>query len=283
MADRAWMAENRYRAVREVADGSPVTEVAQRYGVSRQSVYAWKKRYAERGLDGLREASRRPRSSPSRLAADVEALICELRRRNPRWGARRISFELGRRGLAVVPSRATVHRVLSRNGLASAEDQRHERKYKRWQRAAPMHLWQLDLVGGVMLADGRECKMLTGIDDHSRFVVVSAVLAVPSGRAVCEAFTAAMRRYGVPSEVLTDNGKQFTGRHTRPEPAEVMFERVCRENGDHHAADQAQVSDDHREDRAVPQDPARGVPQRCRAVRVPGRRAAGDRRVGFRL
>lgn len=81
------------------------------------------------------------------------------------------------------------------------------------------------------LADGRSCKLLTGIDDHSRFVVAAAVLTVPSGRAVCETFTAAMRRYGIPSEVLTDNGKQFTGRHTRPQPVEVLFERICRHNG----------------------------------------------------
>ena len=94
-----------------------------------------------------------------------------------------------------------------------------------------MHLWQMDLVGGVPLADGRECKMVTGIDDHSRFVVIASVVAVPSARAVCSAFTAAMRRYGVPFEVLTDNGKQFTGRHIRPQPVEVLFERVCRENG----------------------------------------------------
>ncbi|WP_327584615.1 integrase core domain-containing protein [Nonomuraea sp. NBC_00507] len=94
-----------------------------------------------------------------------------------------------------------------------------------------MHLWQLDLVGGIYLADGRECKMLTGIDDHSRFVVIATVLAVPSGRAVAEAFVEAMRTYGVPAEVLTDNGKQFTGRFTKPRPAEVLFERVCQENG----------------------------------------------------
>jgi hypothetical protein len=36
-----------------------------------------------------------------------------------------------------------------------------------------------------------------------------------------------MRRYGVPFEVLPDNGKQFTGRHMRPQPVEVLFERVC--------------------------------------------------------
>ncbi|MFE4824608.1 integrase core domain-containing protein [Streptomyces sp. NPDC056704] len=94
-----------------------------------------------------------------------------------------------------------------------------------------MHLWQMDLVGGIFLADGRECKMLTGIEDHSRFVVIATVLAVPSGRAVADGFVRAMRTYGVPAEVLTDNGKQFTGRFTKPRPAEVLFERVCRENG----------------------------------------------------
>jgi transposase InsO family protein len=150
------------------------------------------------------------------VPAKVEALVCEMRRAHPRWGARRITFELGQAGVPSPPSRATVHRILVRNGLVRAQRQQHRRKYRRWQREAPMHLWQLDLVGGVFLADGRECKMLTGIDDHSRFVVVAAVLAVPSARAVADAFLKAMRVYGVPSEVLTDNGKQFTARLTKP-------------------------------------------------------------------
>jgi transposase InsO family protein len=115
--------------------------------------------------------------------------------------------------------------------MVTPQAQRHKRKYRRWQRETPMALWQLDLVGGIYLADGRECKLLSGIDDHSRYVVVAAVLAVPSARAVADAFTAAMRQYGVPAEVLTDNGKQFTGRFTKPRPAEVLFERVCREHG----------------------------------------------------
>ncbi|PIB03468.1 hypothetical protein B1C81_37120 [Streptomyces sp. HG99] len=224
------MVEQRYRAVLEVLNGSPVTEVATRYGVSRQSIYTWKARHAAGGYEALRETSRRPHSSPTRLPPEVEARVCEMRRAHPRWGARRIAHELAREETATV-SRATVHRVLSRNGLIRPQEQRHPRKYKRWQREAPMHLWQLDLVGGIFLADGRECKMLTGIDDHSRYVVVAEVLAVPSGRAVVDAFVRAMRIYGVPAEVLTDNGKQFTGRFTRTGPAEVLFERVCRENG----------------------------------------------------
>lgn len=61
--------------------------------------------------------------------------------------------------------------------------------------------------------------------------MIAQVIVEQSGRAVCQAFTEAMNRYGVPAEVLTDNGKQFTGRFTKPFPVEVMFERICRENG----------------------------------------------------
>lgn len=229
--DQQALAEYRYRAVSEVLGGSPIGEVAARFGTSRQSVDSWRRRFRAEGMPGLVDRSHRPHHSPTRIAAEVEALVCELRRRHPRWGARRISHELTRAGAVVAPSRASVHRILVRNGLVAPQAQEHKRVYRRWERAEPMHLWQLDIVGGVPLADGRSCKLLTGIDDHSRFVVLAAVLVVPSGRAVCEAFTAAMRRYGVPSEVLTDNGKQFTGRHTRPQPVEVLFERVCRENG----------------------------------------------------
>jgi transposase InsO family protein len=225
------LVEHRYRAVQEVLSGQPVTEVAARFGVSRQSVYDWRRRYQADGLSGLRELSRRPHTSPGRLAAQIEAQICEMRRAHRRWGARRISFELARLGVVPAPSRATVHRVLVRNGLVDVQDQQHRRKYKRWQREAPMQLWQLDIVDGMRLASGRGCKVVTGVDDHSRFAVVAAVVARPTGRAVCAAFTAALERFGVPEEVLTDNGKQFTGRYTKPRPVEVLFERICRTRG----------------------------------------------------
>ena len=98
--DREWLVEQRYRAVLELLDGSPVGEVAVRYGVSRQTVHAWKGKYSTGGIEALREASRRPRTSPARVAATVEALVCEMRRTHPRWGARRITFELAQSGAA---------------------------------------------------------------------------------------------------------------------------------------------------------------------------------------
>ena len=92
-----------------------------------------------------------------------------------------------------------------------------------------MALWQIDIVGGLMLADGTECKVVTGVDDHSRFCVMATVVRRATGRAVCLAFAEALQRYGVPEEVLTDNGKQFTDRFGKG--GEVLFDRICRDNG----------------------------------------------------
>ncbi|WP_408631933.1 IS481 family transposase [Micromonospora palythoicola] len=223
--------EQRYRAVLAVQAGEPVVEVAARTGVSRQTVHSWLARYAEVGLVGLEDRSRRPHGCAHQASAEVEALVCELRRHHPRWGSRRIAFELGRHGCPdPVPSRMTVYRILVRHGLIEPAKRRRGRKdYVRWQRARPMELWQMDIVGGIMLADGTEAKVVTGVDDHSRFCVIAQVVHRATGRAVCLAFADALQRFGVPEEVLTDNGKQFTDRFGKG--GEVMFDRICRENG----------------------------------------------------
>ena len=224
--------EQRYHAVMEVISGAPVTEVARRYGVSRQSVHNWLGKYRSGGIAALADHSHRPHFQPRQLDADVEAVICRLRGAHPRWGPRRLGYELGKAGISAVPSRSTIYRVLVRHGLVAARKRKRRRQdYKRWQREAPMQLWQLDVTGSVFLADGTECKLISGIDDHSRFCVIAVVVARATGRAVCRAFVAAMRAYGIPEEVLSDNGKQFTGRFGRPRPAEVLFERICRRNG----------------------------------------------------
>jgi hypothetical protein len=81
------------------------------------------------------------------------------------------------------------------------------------------------------LISGKELKVVTGVDDHSRYCVIAAVVPRATSRAVCAAFVQALSRFGCPEQVLTDNGKQFTGRFGKPRPAEVLFERICRRNG----------------------------------------------------
>jgi transposase InsO family protein len=224
--------EQRYHAVMEVVSGAPVTEVARRYGVSRQAVHGWLGRYERGGLASLADHSHRPRHQPRQLDAGIEALICQLRGAHPRWGPRRLLFELGKARVSPLPSRSTIYRVLVRRGLVPGRKRKRRRQdYKRWQREEPMQLWQMDVTASLFLASGRECKVITGVDDHSRFCVIAAVVLRATGRAVCSAFLAAMAVYGIPEEVLTDNGKQFTGRFGKPRPAEVLFERICRKNG----------------------------------------------------
>jgi transposase InsO family protein len=229
--------EQRYRAVMAVLDGAMVSEVAAEVGVSRQSVSAWLVRYRAAGLAGLADRSRRPQSSPSQASPELEARVCELRRDHPRWGAQRILHELMRGPAPAegLPSRATVHRILVRHGLVIARARRRKRSdYVRWQRPAAMQLWQLDIVYGPRLVDTstgelREARIVTGVDDHSRFCVLARVVERATGRATCMAFSQALERYGVPEEVLTDNGKQFTDRFGRG--GEVLFDKICRRNG----------------------------------------------------
>jgi hypothetical protein len=91
----------------------------------------------------------------------------------------------------------------------------------------------MDTVGGFALADGTTAKALTGVDDHSRFCVSAHLMPREFSRRVCEGLALAMRRHGVPEEVLTDNAKVFTGRFNHP-VVEVLFDRVLRENGVKH-------------------------------------------------
>src|SRR3954452_12701244 len=220
-----------------VLDGAAVSEVAAEVGVSRQSVHAWVARYRDAGLAGLADRSSRPQSNPNRASADVEARVCELRRAHPRWGAQRIVHELMRAPVMPepMPSRATVHRILVRHGLVVERPRRRKRsEYVRWQRPAAMALWQLDIVYGPRLVDTptgevREARIVTGVDDHSRYCVLARVVERATGRAVCLAFTEALQRFGAPEEVLTDNGQQFTARFARG--GEVLFDKICRRNG----------------------------------------------------
>lgn len=208
------VSELRYRAVLEVLDRAVISTVARRYGVSRQTVHAWLRRYARDGaVLNLEDRWSRRHGCPHQMAAELEARVLVLRDANPRWGPTRIVYELAREGVVAVPGRSSVYRALVRNGrIDPAKRRRRRSDYKRWERGLPMELWQMDVVGGVHLGDGAEVKVITGIDDNSRFVVSAKVVARATARPVCEALLEALSRHGVPEQILTDNGKVFTGR-----------------------------------------------------------------------
>jgi transposase InsO family protein len=168
------------------------------------------------------------------MPAAVEARVLELRRQHPAWGQITLRHRLEKEGVTPLPSASAVYRALLRHGLIEPKEKRKKlATYKRWERGRPMELWQMDVVGGVLLEDGTECKVLTGVDDHSRFCVCSGIMVRATGRAVCGFFAQALERHGVPEEILTDNGKVFTNRFGLT-PTEVLFDKICRENGIKH-------------------------------------------------
>jgi len=227
--------EQRYKAVLAViGDGRTVGEVARDWGISRRTMHRWLARYEGDGLEGLNNRSHRPTHCPHQTSPAVEAMVLEMRRAHSYWGARRIAFELARKQVEPAPSESAVYRCLVRAAVIDPMTRRRRREtWKRWERGGPMELWQLDVVHGFLLADGSSAKALTGIDDHSRYCVSARLMASERTQSVCDGFSSAMQAYGVPLQVLTDNGKVFTGRFAQP-PVEVLFDRICRENGVDH-------------------------------------------------
>ena len=229
------MAEQRYKAVQAViAEGRTVTEVAAEWRVSRQTMHTWLSRYEAGGLEELGDRSHRPARCPHQMSDELQAMVLELRRWKPYWGPRNLVLELARRHVSPLPSRSAVYRCLLRAGLITpARSKRKIENWKRWERGDPMELWQMDIVGGFLLSDGATAKALTGIDDHSRFCIAARLMPRERTQFVCDGFSNALHRFGVPEQVLTDNGRVFTGKYAQP-PVEVLFDRLCRENGIEH-------------------------------------------------
>lgn len=209
--------EQRLDAVRAVLGGADVVEVARHVGVHRSTLHRWVGRYLMEQLPGRADRSHRPHGCPRQVAEAVE--VAEMRREHPRWGSWRIRLEMPRRpgpwaseGIAV-PSERAIDRILHRHGLLCARPRKRSRdSYVRFERPGPMQLWGMDIVGGISLANTatgelREAKVVTAVDDHSRFCVIAKVVERATARAVCLALAEALVRFGVPEEIITGNGK----------------------------------------------------------------------------
>src|SRR5580658_4729975 len=193
------LVEQRYRAVIDVLDGMSVTDVARRNKVSRQTVHTWLRRYAEGGMAALADKSSKPETCPHQMAPLTEARVVELRRAHMRLGPRSIRTQLGKEGFNPLPGRSSIYRTLVRHHLIEPTPRKRSRAdYKRWERSRSMELWQMDVVGRFHLRDGTEVKVISGIDDHSRYCVCARIVARATAKPVCAALKWALATHGVP-------------------------------------------------------------------------------------
>ena len=187
----------------------PAREFSDLFGLSPHTLYAWKKRFDELGPAGLEDA---PRGGPrgSRLSEVARRAILMMKTQHPEWGQDRLHAMLMRsEGLSASPN--AIARVLEEGGytVQSEPTRPHEPKVTRFERARPNQLWQTDLFTFILKRENRRVWMVAYLDDHSRFIVGYGVYASSSGALVREVLEAAIANFGVPEELLSDNGPQY--------------------------------------------------------------------------
>jgi transposase InsO family protein len=189
--------------------GLPAGDFAALVGLSKHTLYGWKKKFDQLGPGGLMDQTRGgPKGS--RVHELTKRTILMLKQANPEWGCQRISDML-LRGPALPASAGAVARVLHEAGYQMEEVTTHPHpdKQRQFERATPNQLWQTDLFTFVLKRQNRRVYMVAFMDDHSRFITGYGLHASQSTAMVLEVVRAAIVAYGTPQEILTDNGSQY--------------------------------------------------------------------------
>ncbi|QIM22099.1 transposase family protein [Phycicoccus sp. HDW14] len=199
-----------------VEAGGTVSAKCAELGLSRDSYYRYRRRFRERGLEGLLDDSSRPHFSPTATPQPmVDLIVAErdaLRRAGWDDGARSIGSRLRRREVPAVPDARTIHRVLVRAGLVDPQPAKRPRaSFRRFEHPRPNACWQLDGKQW-LLADGRTVCLLRIIDDHSRFILGTRVARSENSADAWTLFSRCATRHGPPAMLLTDNSLAFNAR-----------------------------------------------------------------------
>lgn len=202
------MSERKQFIEETLENGNNVSHLCRKYGISRTTGYKWLRRYAESGVDGLREKSRRPLVSPNQTSREIESAILKVRKSYPVWGGVKIKAYLYRQGWQVLPSASTVTAILQRNGCIDERESIKHRPLQRFEREQPNELWQMDFKGHFRIEDGL-CHPLTVLDDHSRFLVGLQACSNQTWHTVQDQLTRVFSQYGLPDCMLMDNGSPW--------------------------------------------------------------------------
>jgi len=201
--------ELKRRAVKlYVEDGYAPEVVAEELGIGRSTLAAWAKRYREQGEEGLRP--RPPGGGRAQASAAAKQKAVELKRENPALGSRRIS-QLLRRLFFLKAGPETVRQALQEQKLirrAPRRARRNPAKPRFFERTTPNQLWQADIFS--FRLGGRSAYLIGYVDDYSRYVTGLGLFRSQTAEHVLEVYRRAVAEYGVPREMLTDNGRQYT-------------------------------------------------------------------------
>ena len=190
-----------------------VTELADRFGVSRPTVYKWVERYRDGGAEALADRPSVARTQPGQTAPEVEALVVDCRKAHPHWGPRKLLLYLAKRHPQItLPVPSTAGAILSRHGLTKKRRARRQPKHPGsvpLVAEAPNAVWTTDYKGQFRMGNGELCYPLTVCDAHSRFILSCHGLSSVEQYAALKQFEALFREYGLPTAIRSDNGTPF--------------------------------------------------------------------------
>lgn len=191
-----------------VDDKIPIELLCEQAQVSSGAIRTWIKRYKESGVEGL-VPHPHPGNTPKLPSAVTEKII-EIKKENPTYGIRRIGNVLGR-WFGLPGSRERVRQVLKDAGLSTPPKttrQHNPSKPRFFERSTPNQMWQTDIMSFRM--GGKQVYLIGFMDDYSRYMVGLGLYASQTTGHVLEVYRKACTEYGVPKEMLTDNGRQYT-------------------------------------------------------------------------
>jgi putative transposase len=207
--------KERIRFVKDERSGLyTMSELCERYGISRKTGYKWLARFEAEGAAGLMDRSRAPHGCEHRMSEAVRARLIEVRGRHPTWGPRKLVAWLEVREPKVAwPAASSVGELLRREGLV-AERRRPVRREPhpgppQIAAVAPNDLWTADFKGQFPTRNGWWCYPLTVLDHVSRRCLALDGLCGTQGNAVKLVFERVFREAGLPRAILTDNGPPF--------------------------------------------------------------------------
>jgi transposase InsO family protein len=191
-----------------------MTELCERYNVSRKTGYKWLQRFAEDGRRALRDRSHAPHCCPHRIDSRMAELLCDTRRAHPTWGPRKILDYLAKRhrGVRIWPATSTVGDLLAREGLVRRRRRRRKPVHPGSvpiHTTAPNDLWTIDFKGHFRTRDAIYCYPLTVADQHTRFLIACHGLFSTKGVGARRVLELAFREYGLPAAIRSDNGAPF--------------------------------------------------------------------------
>ena len=190
-------------------EGIPISLLSKEVGCSPDVIRRWTKAYEERGEAGLRKGVV-PSGSRRKLPEPVREKIVEIKKREPLFGVKRISHLL-KRAFFLSASPETVRRTLGAESLIVPSRKRHPHNITRprfFERSTPNQMWQSDIF--TFRLGGRYAYLIGFIDDYSRYMVGLELYRTQTADQVLEVYRRAIGEYGVPKEMLTDRGRQYT-------------------------------------------------------------------------